>query len=267
VLDSGSVGDSGASDGGVGDAGGVDGGSVTDGSVPDGARPDGSFDGGPDAGPGSCPFGLAAWYRFEDTSGPVVDACGAHDGRVEGSGTTRGVEGRDGLAIGFGGTDGRVVVPASSGLDFITAGTIELWVSVSTSGVGSTVSRGTGSSDDNVLQNTSCWNMQTIYSRSSSGTTNVTSDCDALPVGAFAHVAVVNDGVEARMYVDGVLVRTAPGGYLGPLSTDLYIGRRQQGIFPFAGVIDELKWWTIARTPAEICRDAGGTVSMTACLL
>lgn len=250
-----------------------------------GAR-DAGIDAGRDAGPvdaldagrdamtppldaGTCPSGLAAWYRFEDTSGAVLDECGGHHGLPGGSGYTRGVSGRYGSAIEFHGSDGHVVVPASSALDFASAATIELWVRVDTTGVGSTVSRGTGNNDDNVLMNTSCWNMQTIFSRSSSGggTTNVTSACDALPVGGWAHIAVVNDGAELRLYIDGALVLTQPGGLMGPMSSDLYIGRRSQGIFPFDGAIDDIKWWTIARTQPEICADAGGTWTGSSCTL
>lgn len=233
---------------------------------------DAGMDAGRDAGTptldaGMCPSGLAAWYRFEDTSGAVLDECGGHHGTPGGSGYTRGVSGRYGSAIEFHGSDGHVIVPASSALDFVSAATIELWVRIDTTGVGSTVSRGTGNNDDNVLMNTSCWNMQTIFSRSSSGggTTNVTSACDALPVGAWAHIAVVNDGVELRLYVDGAHVLTQPGGFMGPMSSDLFIGRRSQGIFPFDGAIDDIKWWTIARTPPEICGDAGGIWSGSSC--
>jgi hypothetical protein len=51
------------------------------------------------------------------------------------------------------------------------------------------------------------------------------------------------------------------------LYTDLYIGRRQQGVFALNGELDEVKWWTIVRTPAEICTDAGGTVQGSTCVL
>jgi len=246
----------------------LDGGAMDSGRADAGPRDAGLPDVGiVDAG-GGCPSGLAAWYRFESTTGPVVDECGRHDGVVEGSGTVRGEAGRSGLAIRFTGGDGRVRVPASVDLDFITAGTIELWVRVDDrASVGCTVSRGTGSSDDNVLQNTSCLNMQTIYSRSAVGTTNATTPCDTLPLAAWAHVAVVNDGVEVRAYVNGVLSTSSPGGYLGPLTTDLYMGRRPQGVFPLRGALDEIKWWTVARSQAHICADAGGSWSGSSCSL
>ena len=95
----------------------------------------------------------------------------------------------------------------------------------------------------------------------------MTSACDTLPVGTWAHVAVVNDGSTLRLYVNGALDSEQSGGFLGPLSTDLYIGRRQQGIFALDGGIDELKWWTVARTQPEICADAGGSWTGSSCAL
>lgn len=215
--------------------------------------------------------GLAGWWRFEETSGAVLDSSGNnHHGAAVG-GVTRGISGRQGMAIQFDGSgSGWVVVPASPGLDFISAGTIELWVRLdSGGGVGSTVSRGTGNNDDNVLMNSTCGNMQTIFSRSTSGggTTNVTSDCNRIPFGVWTHIGVVNDGRTLQLYVNGVADRSAGGGFIGPMFTDLWFGLREQHIFPLHGALDEIKWWTVARTQAEVCGDAGGSWTGTTCVL
>jgi hypothetical protein len=214
--------------------------------------------------------GLGAWYRFDEDAGLVCDWSGnANHGVVEGNGVTRGISGVAGKAIEFNGTDGRVHVAASVSLDFITAGTIELWVrldDVSQGFVGSTVSRGTGNNDNNVLMNSSCGNMQTIYS-TMGGTTNVTSDCNTIAGSTWTHIAVVNNGTTVTLYLNGVFEKSAPGGYLGPIANGLYIGRREQGIFSMDGAIDEVKWWTVARSQAEICGDAGGAWQNGTCIL
>ena len=186
------------------------------------------------------------------------DDCGGHHGVAETTGVTRGVPGRLGRAIQFSG--GAVVVPSSPDLDFIHAGTIELWVQLGASGmsVGSTVSRGTGNNDDNVLQNSSCGNMQTIFSRRERGTTNVTSDCGSIAIGQWTHIAVVNNGDWVQLYIDGVLSKRYGGGFMGPNSRPLYMGRREQNVFPLHGAIDELKWWTIALEASDICTAAFG---------
>jgi hypothetical protein len=214
--------------------------------------------------------GLGAWYRFEEDMGLVCDWSGNDNhGVVEGAGVTRGVPGAVGSAIAFNGTDGRVHITASPSLDFLTAATIELWVRLDDVGlgsVGSTVSRGTGNNDKNVLMNSSCGNMQTIFS-TLGGTTNVTSSCNAIPASTWKHIAIVNNGATLTMYLDGAVTASAPGGYLGAIPSDLYIGRREQGIFSFHGSIDDVKWWSIARTQPEICGDAGGAWQNGACVL
>ncbi|MDC3960519.1 LamG domain-containing protein [Polyangium jinanense] len=220
---------------------------------------------------GPAPPGLAAWYRFEETDGPVLDSSGhGHHGTATSSGLVRGAPGRVGRGLSFSG--GHVRVPASPGLDFTTAATIELWVRITPEldkplTVGSTVSRGTGDSDDNVTMQACCGGIQLIFSRASTGTTNVGSDCGVLPVCAWTHVAYVNDGRTLALYINGALTNTYKGGFLGPLRSDLFIGRREQGIFPFAGTMDEILWWREARSQPQICGDAGGRWSDGRCLL
>ena len=218
-----------------------------------------------------CGFGdlPVAWYRFEEQVGPLIDSTGnGHDGSENPGGITRGVEGAIGLAAQFNGSSGSFQVPAHPDLDFSEAATIEVWVWLSTtSGTGSVVSRGTGNNDNNVLMNSSSGNMQTIFSQTGVGTTNVTSASGLIPTQTWTHIAVVNEPEGLRCYFNGELVKTAPGGLMGFIANDLFIGRREQGIFSFNGKIDELKWWTEARTQEQICADAEGVWNGASCAL
>jgi len=213
--------------------------------------------------------GLAAYYRFDETDGLVCDWSGqGHHGTPQGTGYTRGVAGAVGKAISFSGGDGAVVVPTSTDFDFSTGATIEMFLRVDTtsaSAVGELIGRGTGNRDDNVLMNTGCGNVQAVFTQET-GVTTVTSRCSLVPVGSFVHVAVVNDGASLTMYFGGMPVMSMTGGQMGPLSTDVYIGRREQGIFPLVGALDEIKWWTVARAQADVCKDAGKRWSGTACM-
>jgi hypothetical protein len=213
--------------------------------------------------------GLAAWYRFEESSGVVCDSSGnGNHGVAEGGGFTRAVPGHIGNGIQFNGTDGRVHVPSSPSLDMLGAGTLEMWVWLENIDFSpkSTVSRGTGNSDNNVLMNATCGNMQTIFSYNMASS-NVTCACNVLAAQDWTHIAVVNDGAVMTLYVDNVPTTTAAGGFMGALSSDLFIGRREQGLFSYFGVLDEIKWWTVARTQQEICVDAGGAWAQGSCTL
>jgi hypothetical protein len=99
--------------------------------------------------------------------------------------------------------------------------------------------------------------VQVVFSRASQGSAILTSDYDVLS-GNWSHLAVVNDGAQLSLYVNGQLVTSVPGGSLGPLASNLHIGK-SEGVDPaFNGVVDEIKWWTVARGEDEICQDAGG---------
>jgi len=228
-------------------------------SMPDSGTPDGAV---------VSNGGLVAWYRFEESTGAVADSSGNNlNGTASASGVTRGMAGKIGNGITFGG--GEVVVPASPLLDFTTAGTIEFWINLSNlQPVGSMVSRGTGNNDDNVLVNTSCGNVQAIFSRVSlSGSTSTPSACNLLTGSTWQHVAIVNDGAVLLTYVNGVLKETGTGGFLGPIKNDLWIGKRENPVFPLSGALDELKWWNVARSIEEVCADAEGTWTGEACTL
>jgi hypothetical protein len=207
--------------------------------------------------------GLAAWWRFEEQEGPTVfDATGnGHHGTMAG-GAAR-VPGKVGQGLRL--TGGYVRVPASPGLDFVTAATVELWLKVPAStlagGVFNVVSRGTGNNDNLFSINSSCANVQTIFQHAGVGTVAPTTACGALGPDRWIHLAIVNDGVDFQLYLDGVLTATGDaGGRLVAITNDLYIGRREQGVFVIPdGSFDEVKWWTVARTAAEVCADAGGT--------
>jgi hypothetical protein len=220
--------------------------------------------------------GLVGYWRFEETAGQVCDWSGhGHHGYLRGTGYTRGVPGVVGLAMAFdgdGGT-GAVVVPASADLDFSTGATMELFLrtdNVINNVVGTPFSRGTGNNDDNVLMDDNCGDVQLIFTRLATlSTTNVTSACNLLSLGTFAHVAFVNDGVTLSLYLNGNLVTSAAGGQMGPVASDLWIGLRESsngGIFPLIGAVDELRWWTVVRTQAQICADAGRVWNGATCL-
>jgi hypothetical protein len=211
-----------------------------------------------------------AWYRFEETTGTVVlDSTGhGHNGLLEGAGTTRGVPGHSGFAYHFLGTDGRVHVPAAPSLDQLTGGSISAWISLDTIAnlqVHQFASRGTGNNDNCTLFNASCGNLQIIYQRPPS-VGGATTNCNFVQANTWTHVAVVNDGTTLPVYINGARVHTGSGGLLGPLFSDLYLGRREQGIFATQGYIDELKWWTFALTPRDVCLDAERTWTGTTCL-
>jgi hypothetical protein len=180
---------------------------------------------------------------------------------------TRGTAGKFGFGISFDGTNGAVIVPASASLDMLTAGTLELWLRLSSTGTtDSVLSRGTGVNDSNILLTTSCGDVTAVFTQGTMQA-GAAGACGALMPSVWRHVAVVNDGSMLTLYINASAVTTMPGGDLGALTSALYIGLRQPGVLPLHGDLDEIKWWTIARSSFEVCTDAGGTATPFGCSL
>jgi hypothetical protein len=211
------------------------------------------------------------WYRFEDTTGPVCDSSGnGNHGTASPGGVTRGAPGKFGWGISFDGSGGHVTVPAAPSLDMLTGGTIEYWLRLHVvppiQSYFAMIGRGTGNSDNNVYNITTCGDLITFFSYAQTQT-NANTPCNALSGQTWTHVAVMNDGANLLEYVNGVVVASFAGGKLGALTSPLTIGQMEQGIWSLDGDLDDVKWWTVARTAAQICTDAGGAVMGTGCSL
>ena len=83
------------------------------------------------------------------------------------------------------------------------------------------------------------------------------SSTTLLPAGAWHHLAATYDpnaSPSLRLYVDGIL--KASGTPSVTVNTSIYggiqIGRRQDSINHFMGRIDEVRVWSVVRTPAQL---------------
>lgn len=97
----------------------------------------------------------------------------------------------------------------------------------------------------------------------------------SVPIDQWAHLACVYDGSTLTLYVNGSAVQSPrvknkignwvqnpievnpPLAALGPLnvSPPIEVGRGPK----FVGKVDDLKIWSVARSPSEVCADSGGT--------
>ncbi len=88
------------------------------------------------------------------------------------------------------------------------------------------------------------------------GTWNeISSGTGVMELNRWHHVAGTYDGATMRLYVDGQLVAEQAGSIViaDAATSGLYVGGSQNNPGRvFAGVIDEIRVWSVARTPAEI---------------
>jgi hypothetical protein len=207
--------------------------------------------------------GLLALYTFEDTGTTITDDSGhTHDGTATASGVAITAGGKVGSALSFSGTSGYVKIPSATDLEFTTAATIEFWVKLSSVATGSIFSR-VAANGDGIRVRSSQGNVQVTFTRSGIGSAIATSDAGVLD-STWTHVAIVNDGAELRVYLDGDLHRSVTGGKLGAVGADLFLGAagNENAI---NGYIDELAIWNVALTDDQVCITAGRTWANGTC--
>jgi PKD repeat protein/glucose/arabinose dehydrogenase len=200
------------------------------------------------------PTGLVAAYSFNEGAGATANdssAAGTNDGAV--AGATWAPAGRNGAALSFDGVDDRVNVPDANSLDLTSGMTLEAWVRPTTLSSWRTI----------ILKETASNLAYALY-----GSTHVSSRPNAeagsgslfgpsaLPLNAWTHIATTYDRTTLRLFINGTQVSSTPLTVLMPTSTSpLRIGGNAIWGEWFHGLIDDVRIYSRALTPAEITAD------------
>ncbi|RMF63822.1 MAG: LamG domain-containing protein, partial [Bacteroidetes bacterium] len=220
---------------------------------------------------GSTLDGLVAYYPF---NGNANDESGnGHDGTVNGATLTSDRFGRDDVAYSFDGNNDYIEVPSDPGFTMSEI-SISAWI---------WLDRDIGNEQARIVnrQSTSggleAWGLEIFGNNyASSGPGNklafhANTGTDAantisptlLETGRWYHVVGTSDGIEARLYINGVLDITAPApGSLDPNNNaDIVIGKTgPQSNFYFPGIIDDIRIYNRALSEtevAELCEEGG----------
>jgi hypothetical protein len=188
---------------------------------------------------------LVAYYPFE---GNANDTKGNYPGTVKGAPVY--VAGKTGQAIQFDGTDDYIVNDFAQEKVWSAYG-VSLWVR--TDILGQSVNRSMFNN------NSSGADFQLEVDGSKPGNyryLGITASSVLGPVSSdWVHLAATSDGVQTRVYYNGLLVATLAGAdnRFGRIGIGINRGLNQ----PFAGVIDEVRVYNRALTGAEVAGLAG----------
>ena len=204
---------------------------------------------------------LVAAYGFDEASGATaLDPIRGYNGTITGAARTTG--GRHGGALSFDGTDDWVTIDDRAEFNLLDSGTIEAWVKPSALTDWRSV----------IMKQIPGSLPYALYASSSSGVPaahlfGAGAPVDALGPAAlltttWTHLTMTWSGGTLRLYVDGAEIAQQPAPAslalgAGPVRVG---GNGVAGQF-FSGLIDEVRIYANARTPAEISADMNLPVS------
>lgn len=203
--------------------------------------------------------GLIAAYNFNAGSGSsLADLTGkGHTGTITGATWT--ASGKNSGALSFNGTSNWVTVADANDLDFTTGFTIEAWVKPSTTTGWRTIAmkEATGSMPYGLYSTDDTGRPPAVYGRVGAPGSEVrATGGSVLSTTNWTHVTGTYNGSTLRVYVNGVQTGTANlSGNLVASTGVLRIGGNSMWGEYFGGLMDDLRIYNRALTPAEITQD------------
>ncbi len=213
--------------------------------------------------PGVPGVDTVSWWPADTNAQDVI---GGNDGILTNGATAGVASGMVGNAFSLNGTNQFVEIPNNAGLNPSTAITVDAWIFVTANtffpGI---VSKGNvgnfAESYDLFLFTGGTTNGQPAFLVNTNGTSTgraIAVASSTVPLNTWTHVAGTYDGVNVRVYVNGVLAGTTPHtGTIFATSDPVLIGKsnRTPSSFPdsfFSGSIDEPEIYKTALSVGDI---------------
>ncbi len=210
--------------------------------------------------PSTAPAGMELCVSFSKLHQGLADI---GDVQLEIQGDAQTTEGREGIAVQLDGVDDAVSV---KGFSFESDQlTVEAWVKPEQEQVQwATVVDYWASSQGFWLGASDVPGGWEFWSGS-----DFIGDEDGLVQAKWQHLAGVLDATsdEIKLYVNGMEMSRISGidAFAKPSDLELTIGGKGDRSDYFHGIIDEIQVWSTARTPEQICTDAGGSWTEDGC--
>ncbi len=193
--------------------------------------------------------GLVSYYKFEETSGAVIDEIANNDATV--SGAARGVGGKIDLGYDFDGSNDYVSLGNNANIttDLVDGFTISTWIK-------------SGDIEGRIIDNTTgsfSYYLGTyvdnakVEVNTTSGIKTLTGNTQNMRNNQWHHLLVSYNGYYLKLFIDGALNKSM---YIAdPLvfsANDVKLGLKSTYYYAFDGKIDEVGIWNRALSPKEI---------------
>jgi hypothetical protein len=205
--------------------------------------------------------GLVAWWKLDEGSGTAaLDSSGnGNDARFQGAPAWVD-NGKFGKALRFNGTSDYLAAPDSDSLDINGDQlSIAAWINGETWGGSRHIVRKIADSGTSAIYLIRAQATAVRADLSTSAGATSVLGTTALPVGEWVHIALVYNGAEARIYVNGK-PDTAMNisGAITESNNELRIGRGEPSGY-FLGMIDDIRLYNHALTEAELASAMEGS--------
>ena len=160
------------------------------------------------------------------------------------------------FGVNFDGLDDKIIINNAPQLNPTNAITVETWINASawknSISDGSIIAKDVNAPNRGYILR--CGNNGSIeFMISDGGTWKSASSPSMLLTSRWYHIAGVYDGTNVMLYVNGEKVAYKPAFSFSPSPTNLYIGESPTySGRTFAGTIDEVRIWNIARSATDI---------------
>ena len=210
---------------------------------------------------GTNPALVAAYSFGEGTGSTVVDLSG-HGNTGTITNATWTTSGKYGNALSFNGATALVTIADSTSLRLTTGMTLEAWVypTATSAAWRDVIYKG---NDNYYLEATTTQNVGYPAGAGTFGGNNVQAfGTSTLPLNTWTHLAATYDGATVRLFVNGTQVGTlAQAGTIATSANPLTIGGDPIYGQNFQGMIDEIRVYNTALTPAQIQTDMNAPLS------
>jgi YD repeat-containing protein len=206
---------------------------------------------------------LVAAYSFDEGSGSVAhDSVGDHDGAVKNG--AEWTAGKYNGGLHFDGVDDLVSIPASSDLNLSKNFTLEAWVKPDEANPWSAVitKESPAGSTYQLHAEGEQKAPRGSAAKNGEGGNYAVNGPSALATGAWSHLALTNDGMNLRLYVNGTQVASAVSEPIFTGEGELHIGNNVRWISEngFKGTIDEVRLYNRTLSGGEISQDKESSI-------
>ncbi|MFI6502284.1 LamG-like jellyroll fold domain-containing protein [Nonomuraea typhae] len=198
------------------------------------------------------PPGLVAAYSMNEGAGTAVGDASPSGNNGTATATTWAPTGKYGKALSFNGASSWVTVADSPSLRLTTGMTLEAWIRPTTTTGWRTIAMKQYANDLAYSLDLNDRAHSTIHTTTERGLYGTTS----LPLNTWTHIAATYDGANLKLFTNGTEVSSVTAS--GNIRTDngaLRIGGNAVWGEHFNGLIDEVRIYNRALTPAQITTD------------